>query len=98
MNDCPLVMIEWEDSYRPMPAWIHLSDFEAQTPSKCMSVGWLIYDGEDAKALAPNMGGLDDDNVQACGIMHIPARCIIRTVTLIESENAKVSSSLALSA
>jgi len=86
-------MIEWEDSYRPMPAWVHLSDFEAKAPSRCISVGWMIHNGDEAKALAPNLGGLNDDNAQACGIICIPARCVVprsigmRLRSLIEPGN-----------
>ena len=57
MKDCPLVMIEWEDSAQPLPNWRYLADFEADGAVLCTSVGWLIHDGEDVKALAPNMGG-----------------------------------------
>lgn len=83
---CPLVLIEWEDSLRPKPAWTHLVDLrEAPTPTQCASVGWLIHDTKKIKVLAPNMGGLEgDENVQACGVMEIPTRCVVRVVKLRE--------------
>ena len=52
---------------------------------RCASVGWLIHDGEDVKALAPNMAGLENEaNVQVSGVMRIPARCILRLVKIEE--------------
>ena len=65
MKDCPLVMIEWEDSAQPLPNWRYLADFEADGAVLCTSVGWLIHDGEDVKALAPNMGGAQDRRQRA---------------------------------
>lgn len=86
-NDASLVLIEWEDSRQPSAAWVRLSDFEPAGASDCVSVGFLIYDGEDYKALAPNMADIEDDeNMQASGIIHIPANCITRIVKL-EEEN-----------
>ena len=86
-NDCPLVLVEWEDSTQPIAGWVYLADFETKTAVKCASVGWLIHDGEDVKALAPNMGDLGDgDSAQASGIIRIPARCITSVVRLKERD------------
>lgn len=60
-TSCPLVMVEWEDSAQPIPNWTYLSSFEAPGTIRCASVGWLIRDDE-IKALAPNMGAVDDEN------------------------------------
>ncbi len=85
--DTPLVLIEWEDSARPAPAWLHLSDYESRSVVECASVGWLIQDDEKVKALAPNMGAIDDaEQVQACGIILIPARAVTRMVRLREGQ------------
>lgn len=82
---CPLVLIEWEDSAQPILGWMYLEDFSGGPAIQCVSVGWLIYDSADTKALAPNMGCLNsDDSVQASGIIRIPTRCITRTVKLKE--------------
>ena len=87
MTDCPLVMIEWEDSIQPIPRWTHLSDFEKGPAIKCASVGWLIQDDEQAKALAPNMGEIrDPEQVQASGIIRIPTCAITRVVRLREGK------------
>jgi hypothetical protein len=84
-NARPLVMIEWEDSAQPISAWSFLSSFEAVGTVHCASVGWLIRDDESVKALAPNMGGLNDENsVQVSGVIQIPTRCILRITSLRE--------------
>lgn len=89
MADCPLVLVEWLDSARPVAAWQHLSDFEPGSVIECSSVGWLIHDGDDLKAIAANLGHTsDEENVQACGVIRIPTCCVTRIVTLNEGENA----------
>lgn len=84
-NPCPLVMVEWEDSAQPIPSWSYLSSFEPSGTIRCASVGWLIRDDSEMKALAPNMGALDDENsVQVPGVIQIPTRCVIRITQLRE--------------
>jgi hypothetical protein len=84
-NTCPLVMIEWEDSAQPIPAWRFLADFEAPGIIVCASVGWMIRDDDQMKALAPNMGALNDENsVQVSGVIQIPTRCVRRITPLSE--------------
>ena len=84
-NACPLVMIEWEDSAQPIPAWRFLADFEAPGIIVCASVGWMIRDDDQVKALAPNMGALNDENsVQVSGVIQIPTRCVLRVTQLRE--------------
>ena len=81
---CPLVMIEWEDSAQPAPAWRHLSDIPKPKGVRCASVGWLLHDGR-VKALAPNMGAIGDEmNIQASGVIEIPSRCVVRVHRLRE--------------
>ncbi len=85
-NKCPLVMLEWEDSARPSPAWVHVQDIE-QRPSiiLCRSVGWLLVDNESVKVLAPNMGHTDDlENLQASGLITIPTRSVVKVHELRE--------------
>jgi hypothetical protein len=84
-NACPLVMVEWEDSAQPIPGWSYLSSFSAPGTIRCVSVGWLIRDDKQMKALAPNLGALDDKNsVQVSGVIQIPARCVIKQTQLNE--------------
>lgn len=78
-------MVEWEDSAQPIPGWAYLSSFDAPGIIRCASVGWLIRDDDQMKALAPNMGGLADENsVQVSGVIQIPARCVLRVTELAE--------------
>ena len=79
-------MIEWEDSAQPIPAWSYLASFEAPGTIRCVSVGWMIHDDDQMKALAPNMGAIDDENsVQVSGVIQIPTRCVLKTTALSES-------------
>lgn len=67
-----------------MSAWTFLADHEPPPAVRCVSVGWLIEDG-DVKALAPNMGGLESGNsLQVSGVIRIPARCVLRVVKIKE--------------
>lgn len=85
MEKCRLVMVEWVDSRQPVPGWQWLSKYEPLSACDCASVGWLIHDGDDIKALAPNMADLgDSDDMQASGVIHIPTLAIRRIVPLEE--------------
>lgn len=87
INKYPLVLLEWEDSIQPRPSWMYISDFDNPYVTKCISVGWLIDDGEDTKSLAPNLGNPDNQEVaQASGIISIPTRCVTRLVKLKEEK------------
>jgi len=85
MNGCALVLVEWEDSRQPSGQWERLSDFKPADVCKCVSVGFLIYDGPDKKVLAPNMADIEDEhNIQATGMINIPASCVTRMVQIEE--------------
>jgi hypothetical protein len=79
-------MVEWEDSAQPTPNWEHLANFQPPAIVTCASVGWLIHDGNDVKALAPNMGAISEDSAQVSGVIRIPARCVVRIVELEEPD------------
>jgi hypothetical protein len=88
MDTCRLVMVEWVDSRQPVPGWQMLSTFRPADACACCSVGWLIHDGADVKALAPNVADLGDgDDMQASGVIHIPTACITRIIPLIEESS-----------
>ena len=98
MSQCPLVLIEWEDSRQPIANWVRLSTLDEPMPVRCASVGWLLHDGADVKSVAANVGDLDDEsNAQASGIIQIPTRCILRTIQLDEPDLTSSSSSVASS-
>ena len=82
-----LVMIEWEDSAQPASAWRFLHELTDRPLRvvRCISVGWLVYDGNDVKALAPNMGDLENEEaLQVSGLIRIPACCIVKISRLKE--------------
>lgn len=84
-NACPLVMIEWEDTAQPIPSWSYLASFDPPGTIRCVSVGWMIQDDAQMKALAPNMGAIDDENsVQISGVIQIPTRCVLHITPIAE--------------
>jgi hypothetical protein len=83
----PLVLVRWEDSRQPRSAWTYVADLADVKPVQCATVGWLVNDGEDAKAVCQNVGDLlDPQHAQASGIMVIPARCILEIRLLKEGK------------
>ena len=88
-----LIMIEWEDSRKPNPAWLRLADYNKPSVVSCQSVGWLIKNGKKVKALVQNLGDVTSKNgAQVSGVIQIPARSINRIVKLKEA--SAVSSGL----
>jgi hypothetical protein len=80
-------MIEWEDSAQPVSSWAYLNSLQTHDAVDCVSVGWLVHDGADVKALAPNLGNLNNESsMQVSGVIRIPARCITRMINLNEPE------------
>lgn len=85
VNACPLVMIEWEDSAQPIPAWSYLASFEAPGTIRCVSVGWMIRDDKQMKVVAPNMGGVNTSgSLQVSGMIQIPTSCVLQITHLNE--------------
>ena len=76
------MLVEWEDSARPISAWQWVEDYELPKTIRCRSVGYLIAETKDAIALAPNLGDTDQPKAQACGIIRIPQRAIIKSKRL----------------
>ena len=75
-----LVLVQWEDSARPIPAWQWIDEYQLPEIVECISVGYLIADTKNAVALAPNIGDIKHDRGQASGIIRIP-RAAIRGMT-----------------
>jgi hypothetical protein len=71
-----LVLVTWEDSATPISQWQWVSEYAIPEIVRCVSVGFLIAETEAAIAIAPNLGGLDQDEHQACGIIRIPRSAI----------------------
>jgi len=75
----PLVWIEWEDSGQAIPQWQWLDNLEAPTATKCITVGFLVLDDEQVKAVAVSLGdGNDPETAQVSGVVTIPSRCIVQ--------------------
>lgn len=86
-KDCDLVMVEWEDSRQPQPAWQHLGKIPTPEPVKCISVGWVVHQDKAVISLAPNLGDVDADAaVQASGVISIPISCVTKITPLEETE------------
>lgn len=77
-----LVLVEWEDSARPIPAWQWVEDYKLPETVTCISVGYMIAETDKAIALAPNLGDITQAKAQACGIIRIPRRAIVRSWVL----------------
>lgn len=71
-----LVLVEWEDSARPVSAWQWIDDYEIPRTVRCLSVGFLIAETAEALALAPNLGDTTCERVQASGIIRIPRSAV----------------------
>ncbi len=77
-----LVLVEWEDSAQPIPAWQWVADYGAPEIIRCVSVGYLIAETELAIAVAPNIGDVGRERIQASGIIRIPRSAVSKIVDL----------------
>lgn len=77
-----LVLVEWEDSQRPLAAWGWLDEYGLPDVVRCVSVGFLIAESKNSIALAPNLGDINQPRAQACGIICIPNSAVCRVVDL----------------
>ena len=84
-----LVRVDWEDSARPIGAWQWVDDYAVPETVPCVSVGFLIADTEAAVAIAPNLGDVGRERLQASGIIRIP-RCSIKRMAVISSSAGRV--------
>jgi hypothetical protein len=86
-----LVQIEWEDSARPIPSWQWIGDYEIPLTVTCISVGFLIAETKQALALAPNLGDIGREQIQASGIIRIPKSAIRSRAVLAQSATSNRS-------
>ena len=77
-----LVRVDWEDSSQPVPAWQWVDDYVAPAIIRCVSVGYLIAETDQAIAVAPNIGDVGCERIQASGIIRIPRSAVSKIVTL----------------
>jgi len=76
-----LVRILWIDSRGASPRWQYLDDTEPQA-IQCRSVGYLVYDGENVKRIAPHISEDADGDIQVVGDMVIPNVAILKMETI----------------
>jgi hypothetical protein len=77
-----LVMLEWEDSSQPVDRWQWVDDYQVPEIVKCISVGFLIANTKEAVAIAPNLGDVGRERIQASGILRVPRSAVRRCTTL----------------
>jgi hypothetical protein len=58
--------------------WI--DNYEVPETVPCISVGYLIADTEHAIALAPNIGDIGREHLQASGILRVPRSAVRRVI------------------
>lgn len=79
-----LLLVEWEDSAQPLPAWRFLDDAPPLEAIQCVSVGWVVGKANGVLMLAPNIGDAGSGSAQASGFIRIPLSCVKRTARLKE--------------
>ncbi len=67
----PLVRIEWLDSEAGQAGWEYRDELEPLRPVRCISVAFLVDDGQQYKTLAMTVSG-----AQIWGRLAIPACAI----------------------
>jgi len=74
--------VEWEDSQLPLPSWQWIDEYQLPNAARCISVGFLIAEQTGAIALAANLGDVDQQRAQGCGIIRIPRSAVLRIADL----------------
>ena len=77
-----LVLIEWDDSVRPLSPWQWVDEYQIPEIVQCISVGYLIAETKTALAIAPNLGDLASERIQASGIIRVPRNSVRRMIEL----------------
>jgi len=81
-----LVKIEWVDSYGVTGEWLPTANAK-DIKHVCISVGFIVVDGEHSIVLAPNLSPQNDKidaEEMTCGNMAIPTKAILSIVELME--------------
>jgi hypothetical protein len=72
-----LVAVEWDSHGSNSDGWQSLDD-PTVSAVLCLSVGFLVGETATAIALAPNLGDVQREDLQALGIISIPKGAIRR--------------------
>lgn len=73
----PLVKVTWIDSCEPYTGWQHIASLKPPDSIECISVGFLVDDGERTKTIAPHITHPADEHAQGCGIIVIPTKAVL---------------------
>ncbi len=89
VDEPKLVMINWLGVTHPEPDWERVEDMEERPLMlHCVTVGWLVWDSEECKGVAPCMAEDElEENKQLKGVMYIPMGAITNFAVL-EDEQA----------
>jgi hypothetical protein len=87
------LLVEWLDSRQPGPAWRFLSDLAPAGAVRCLSIGWVVAETRETLMLAANLGDVGSGEPQACGVIEIPRRAILRTRALGRGLSASAATS-----
>jgi hypothetical protein len=82
----PLVKITWVDSCEPYTGWQHIASLKPPDSIECVSVGFLVNDGEQTKTIVPHTTCPQDEHTQGCGIIVIPTTAVISIKRLTISD------------
>ena len=67
-----LVRVESVYSVQPLPSWQWIADYAVPEIVRCVSVSYVIAETAQAIAVAPNLGEVGCERIQASGIIRIP--------------------------
>lgn len=76
-------LIVWEDSALSYDGWVKMDELQEPAVMRVKSLGFVLRETDDLVELAPNVGG-EEGVDQACQIIVIPKRCIVRRAELAE--------------
>ena len=78
LPEYPLMMIEWVDSSRVGEGWIDLNAIKEPSPSRCVSVGFLVRSNKRGKILIPTVADVEhSENRHSHGGIMIPTCSIV---------------------
>lgn len=63
-----LVAVEWEDSQRPLSPWQWPDEYTLPDAVRRISAGFMVAQTDAALALVPNLGDVEQQRAQGCGI------------------------------
>ena len=71
-------MVEWVDASRLGNSWVDLSAIPDAYLHRCITVGFVVSENEEAKILVPTLADQDhEENTHTYGGMLIPQRAIL---------------------